>query len=79
MGVVKAGLLKGRGDLPFPTPEEAAAHSFTAEEARVLTSFRVHQAHGSPETVAKHLTDLADLTGADVLMPVMPSTPWPTD
>jgi luciferase family oxidoreductase group 1 len=72
MDVVKAGLLKGRGDIPFPTPEEAAAHSFTAEEARVLTSFRAHQAHGSPETVAKHLTDLADLTGADELMLVTP-------
>ncbi|MGW1754743.1 LLM class flavin-dependent oxidoreductase [Streptomyces mirabilis] len=72
MDVVKAGLLKGRGDIPFPTPEEAAAHSFTAEEARVLRSFRAHQAHGSPETVAKQLTDLVDLTGADELMLVTP-------
>jgi luciferase family oxidoreductase group 1 len=72
MDVVKAGLLKGRGDIPFPTPAEAAAHSFTAEEAQALAGFRAHQAHGAPETVARHLTDLVDLTGADELMLVTP-------
>ncbi|MET9897343.1 LLM class flavin-dependent oxidoreductase [Streptomyces sp. NPDC006446] len=72
MDVVKAGLLQGRGDIPFPTPAEAAAHPFTAEEVRALKSFRAHQAHGTPETVARHLTDLVDLTGADELMLVTP-------
>ncbi|WP_406446810.1 LLM class flavin-dependent oxidoreductase [Streptomyces sp. NBC_01613] len=72
MDVVKVGLLKGRGDFPFPTPEEAATHPFTAQETRALTSFRAHQAHGSPDTVAQHLTDLVDLTGADELMLVTP-------
>ncbi|MER5408986.1 LLM class flavin-dependent oxidoreductase [Streptomyces sp. NPDC002769] len=72
MDVVKAGLLKGQGDIPFPTPEQAAAHSFTAPEARALASFRSHQAHGTPDTVATQLTDLADATGADELMLVTP-------
>ncbi|MCX4905849.1 LLM class flavin-dependent oxidoreductase [Streptomyces sp. NBC_00878] len=72
MDIVKVGLLKGQGGIPFPTPEEAAAHSFTADEARTLTRFRAQQAQGSPETVAKRLTDLVDLTGADELMLVTP-------
>ena len=72
MVVVKAALLKGRGDLAFPTPEEAATHSFSEEERRALTGFRAQQAYGSPETVAKHLTDLVDVTGADELMLVTP-------
>ncbi|MFF4395371.1 LLM class flavin-dependent oxidoreductase [Streptomyces sp. NPDC001480] len=72
MNVIKAGLLKGRGDLPFPTPDEAAAHSFAPEEARTLRDFCAQQAHGSPEAVAKRLTDLVDVTGADELMLVTP-------
>ncbi|MGW1892601.1 LLM class flavin-dependent oxidoreductase [Streptomyces sp. NPDC002004] len=72
MNVVKAGLLKGRGDIPFPTPDRAAGHSFTAEEAQALEGFRAQQAYGSPETVAKSLTDLVDLTRADELMLVTP-------
>ncbi len=72
MDVVKAGLLKGRGDIPFPTPEEAAAHSFTAEEERALSGFRAQQAHGSPDIVAKQLADLVEVTRADELMLVTP-------
>ncbi|MGW7257986.1 LLM class flavin-dependent oxidoreductase [Streptomyces sp. NPDC054834] len=72
MNVVKAGLLKGRGDLPFPTPDEAAGHSFAPEEAQMLSNFCAHQAHGSPEAVAKQLTHLVDVTGADELMLVTP-------
>ncbi|GGL88205.1 FMN-linked alkanal monooxygenase [Streptomyces fumigatiscleroticus] len=72
MDVVKAGLLKGRGDFPFPTPAEAAAHAFTAEEERALKSFRAQQAHGSPATVGQRLTDLVERTRADELMLVTP-------
>jgi len=72
MEVVKAGLLKGRGDIPFPTPDEAAAHSFAPDEARALAGFRAQQAYGTPETVAKRLTDLVDVTRADELMLVTP-------
>ncbi|MFJ8792312.1 LLM class flavin-dependent oxidoreductase [Streptomyces sp. NPDC102462] len=72
MDVVKAGLLQGRGDIPFPTPEEAAAHAFTADERRALAAFRAHQAHGSPETVARRLSDLLAATHADELMLTTP-------
>ncbi|MFD4528319.1 LLM class flavin-dependent oxidoreductase [Streptomyces sp. NPDC058470] len=72
MVVVKAALLKGRGDLAFPTPEEAATHAFTEEEAQALTGFRAQQAYGSPDTVAKQLANLVDVTGADELMLVTP-------
>ncbi|WP_328394461.1 LLM class flavin-dependent oxidoreductase [Streptomyces sp. NBC_00390] len=72
MDVVKAGLLKGRGDIPFPTPEEAASHSFATEDVQALASFRAQQAHGSPGTVTKRLMDLVAVTGADELMLVTP-------
>jgi luciferase family oxidoreductase group 1 len=72
MDVVKAGLLKGRGDFPFPTPREAATHTFTPEEAQALTAFRAQQAHGTPDTVAGRLADLVETTGADELMLVTP-------
>lgn len=71
MEVVKAGLLKGRGDIPFPTPDEAA-HSFSADDVRALAGFRAQQAYGTPETVAKRLADLVDVTRADELMLVTP-------
>ncbi|MGV9704075.1 LLM class flavin-dependent oxidoreductase [Streptomyces sp. NPDC003483] len=72
MDVVKAGLLQGKSDIPFPTPEQAAAHPFTAEEARALAGFRAQQAHGTPDTVTARLTALAEATGADELMLVTP-------
>ncbi|MFB7499817.1 LLM class flavin-dependent oxidoreductase [Streptomyces sp. NPDC056161] len=72
MDVIKAGLLVGRGDRPFPTPEAAAAHTFTAEETKALAAFHAHQAYGSPETVAQRLADVVTVTGADELMLVTP-------
>lgn len=72
MNVVKAGLLKGRSDIPFPTPEEASAHPFTESERQALAGFGAHQAYGTPETVERRLTELATATGADELMLVTP-------
>ncbi|MDP9611484.1 MsnO8 family LLM class oxidoreductase [Streptomyces demainii] len=72
MNVVKAGLLKGHSEIPFPSPAEASAHPFTAEERRALAAFRAHQAYGTPETVVGRLAGLADATGADELMLVTP-------
>ncbi|MGW3724267.1 LLM class flavin-dependent oxidoreductase [Streptomyces sp. F001] len=72
MNVVKAGLLKGRGDIPFPPPAQAAEHPFTDEELRSLSGFRAHQAYGTPETVVRRLTELVDTTGAQELMLVTP-------
>ncbi|MEU9119062.1 MsnO8 family LLM class oxidoreductase [Streptomyces sp. NPDC048506] len=72
MNVVKAGLLKGRSDMPFPTPEDAAVHPFTEEERRALAGFRAQQAVGTPETVVHRLAQLAEETGADELMLTTP-------
>ncbi|MFI9235475.1 LLM class flavin-dependent oxidoreductase [Streptomyces sp. NPDC053079] len=72
MEVVKAGLLNGHSEIPFPTPAEAAAHSFTAEERRALDGFRAQQAVGTPETVVRRLAQLVGETGADELMLTTP-------
>lgn len=72
MEVVKAGLLKGRSEIPFPTPEAAAAHPFTAEERQALDGFRAQQAVGTPEAVVRRLTQLVRETGADELMLTTP-------
>lgn len=72
MDVVKAGLLKGVSDLPFPTPAAAAAHPFTQEERQALAHFRAQQAVGTPETVVRRLAGLARETGADELMLTTP-------
>ncbi|GAB7029194.1 LLM class flavin-dependent oxidoreductase [Streptomyces platensis subsp. malvinus] len=72
MNVVKAGLLKGLSEIPFPTPEEAATHPFTAQEQQALAGFRAQQAVGAPETVMRRLAQLADATGADELMLTTP-------
>ncbi|WP_411104113.1 MsnO8 family LLM class oxidoreductase [Streptomyces sp. cmx-4-9] len=72
MDVVKAGLLKGVSDTPFPTPADAAAHPFTGQERQALAGFRAQQAVGTPKTVADRLDRLADATGADELMLTTP-------
>ncbi|MCX5195572.1 LLM class flavin-dependent oxidoreductase [Streptomyces sp. NBC_00249] len=72
MNVVKAGLLKGLSDIPFPTPAEAAVHPFTEEERQGLAGFRAQQAVGTPKAVADRLAQLADETGADELMLTTP-------
>ncbi|MEU2511627.1 MsnO8 family LLM class oxidoreductase [Streptomyces syringium] len=72
MEVVKAGLLKGRSEIPFPTQEAAAAHPFTAEERQALEAFRAQQAVGTPEAVVHRLTQLVRGTGADELMLTTP-------
>jgi alkanesulfonate monooxygenase SsuD/methylene tetrahydromethanopterin reductase-like flavin-dependent oxidoreductase (luciferase family) len=72
MDVVKAGLLQGRSETAFPTPEEAAAHAFTEQEEKALTAFRSQQAHGSPASVVKRLAEVVEATGADELMLVTP-------
>ncbi len=72
MDVIKAGLLKGLSEIPFPTPADAAAHSFTEQERHALAGFRAQQAVGTPETVMHRLTQLAGETGADELMLTTP-------
>jgi alkanesulfonate monooxygenase SsuD/methylene tetrahydromethanopterin reductase-like flavin-dependent oxidoreductase (luciferase family) len=58
----------GRGAIPFPTPEEAAAHEWS-EEDRELVADRIDtQFAGSPRTVAERLRVLHRVTGADELL-----------
>ena len=72
MNVVKAGLLKGMSEIPFPAPDDAAAHAFTDRERQALAGFRAQQAAGTPEAVLHRLARLADETGADELMLTTP-------
>jgi luciferase family oxidoreductase group 1 len=58
----------GAGAIPFPTPEQAAAHQWT-EEDRALVADRLDtQFTGSPRQVADQLEQLRDATGADELI-----------
>ncbi|MFI8849765.1 MsnO8 family LLM class oxidoreductase [Streptomyces sp. NPDC053499] len=72
MDVVKAGLLKGASEEPFPTPAQAAAHRFTPQEEQALAGFRAQQARGTAATVVRRLRELAAATGADELMLTTP-------
>jgi alkanesulfonate monooxygenase SsuD/methylene tetrahydromethanopterin reductase-like flavin-dependent oxidoreductase (luciferase family) len=58
----------GEGAIPFPTPAQARAHSWT-EDDRVLVADRTDtQFVGSPVQVADKLEQLRDATGADELI-----------
>ena len=52
----------------FPTPEEAAAHEFSADEERSVSGLSGSAAIGGPDTVRERLDALARRTGADELM-----------
>ncbi|MEA5363496.1 MsnO8 family LLM class oxidoreductase [Amycolatopsis sp., V23-08] len=59
---------RAEGAIPFPTPEEAAAHAWTDED-RALVADRVDtQLTGSPATVTARLRQLQEATGADELV-----------
>jgi luciferase family oxidoreductase group 1 len=72
MDVIQCGVLRGRADLPFPTPQDASAHGFTEEERRMLAAFHAQQAVGTPTTVVNRLVHLVEETGADELMLTTP-------
>ncbi|MBM9509240.1 LLM class flavin-dependent oxidoreductase [Actinacidiphila acididurans] len=58
----------GRGAIPFPTPEQAAAHAWTPDE-RALVDDRIRtQFVGSPQTVVEKLRVLQRATQADELL-----------
>ena len=58
----------GRGAIPFPTPEEAAAHEWSAEDRELVADRIDTQFVGSPSTVAERLRVLRRVTGADELL-----------
>lgn len=53
---------------PLPTPEEAAAYPWSAEELAIVAERRDGQAVGNPQTVRDQISALLDATGADELM-----------
>ncbi|MFD9903380.1 LLM class flavin-dependent oxidoreductase [Streptomyces sp. NPDC059063] len=72
MDVIKAGLLNGRSETPFPTPAAAAAYEFSARDQEAVAAFVAQQARGTAESIGKELTRIAEATGADELMLVTP-------
>ncbi|MFD4833466.1 LLM class flavin-dependent oxidoreductase [Streptomyces uncialis] len=60
-------LRTGRPGL-VPTPEEAANHSWTAQEREFVDSWNADVVHGTPDQVRAGLDDLQKRTGADELM-----------
>ncbi len=69
-GPAKLSMARLRSGRPsrFPTPEEAAAHDFSASEEATVRSLSGSAVIGGPETVREGLEDLAARTGADELM-----------
>lgn len=65
LGVIR--LRSGRA-APLPTPEEALAYSYTAEEEDQVRRYRRAQVVGTGDEVRDELLELVRLTGADELM-----------
>jgi luciferase family oxidoreductase group 1 len=53
---------------PVPTPEDAAAYPYSAEERRFVEERLAGQVIGSPATVRAGVTELVERTGVDELM-----------
>lgn len=53
---------------PLPSPEDAAAHTWTDQERDLLARWPSRPSIGDPGTVVDELSELADRTGADELM-----------
>jgi alkanesulfonate monooxygenase SsuD/methylene tetrahydromethanopterin reductase-like flavin-dependent oxidoreductase (luciferase family) len=67
-GLWVRSIRSGEGAIPFPSPEEARAHPWAAED-RALVADRVDtQFVGSPGQVADQLEQLQEATGADELI-----------
>jgi alkanesulfonate monooxygenase SsuD/methylene tetrahydromethanopterin reductase-like flavin-dependent oxidoreductase (luciferase family) len=58
----------GQGAIPFPTPDETRARSWTDEERATVQDRVDTQFVGSPETVVSRLETLQRVTGADELL-----------
>ncbi|WP_341716509.1 LLM class flavin-dependent oxidoreductase [Micromonospora sp. FIMYZ51] len=67
-GLWVRSIRRGRGAIPFPSPEQAAAHTWTQEDADLVADRVDTQFAGSPSTVARHLRTLRDVTSADELL-----------
>ncbi len=61
------GIRSGEGAIPFPTEEEAAAHTWTDEDRELVADRLPTQLVGCPERVVEQLERLVTVTGADEL------------
>lgn len=67
-GLWVRGIRSGEGAIPFPTPDEARAHRWSAADRELVADRTETQFVGSPESVADRLEVLRDATGADELL-----------
>jgi luciferase family oxidoreductase group 1 len=58
----------GRGAIPFPSPQEAAAAEWTPEDRALIQDRLDTQFTGTPQDVAERLRILQRVTGADELL-----------
>jgi luciferase family oxidoreductase group 1 len=69
-GSSKLSMVRLRTGRPgqLPSPEEAAAYTYTPSDQLIIDSFRGSQVVGDPDGVGAELSQLLDRTGADELM-----------
>jgi alkanesulfonate monooxygenase SsuD/methylene tetrahydromethanopterin reductase-like flavin-dependent oxidoreductase (luciferase family) len=67
-GLWVRSIRSGEGAIAFPTPEQARAHSWTADDRAVVADRVDTQFVGSPAQVADQLEQLQEATGADELI-----------
>lgn len=67
-GLWVRSIRSGAGAIPFPTPDEARAHEWTAEDRALVEDRLETQFVGSAAQVADRLETLRDATGADELI-----------
>ena len=67
-GLWVRSIRSGEGAIPFPTPEQARAHTWTAADRAQVTDRVDTQFTGSPGQVADKLEQLQEATGADELI-----------
>jgi alkanesulfonate monooxygenase SsuD/methylene tetrahydromethanopterin reductase-like flavin-dependent oxidoreductase (luciferase family) len=58
----------GEGAIPFPTPQQARAHPWTAADSELVADRVATQFVGTPGQVADQLEQLREATGADELI-----------
>jgi alkanesulfonate monooxygenase SsuD/methylene tetrahydromethanopterin reductase-like flavin-dependent oxidoreductase (luciferase family) len=67
-GLWVRSIRSGEGAIDFPTPEQARAHAWTAEDRELVADRVATQFVGSPGQVADQLEQLREATGADELI-----------
>lgn len=53
---------------PYPSPDDAAAHAWNADERATADQRQGAQAIGGPDTVRRRMTEIVARTGPDELM-----------